>query len=484
MGNSSDPTPGTVRYQDPAWQRSMALKLDFNDMLEERIGLQAGLSPAQVSGLQTRIHQVHRQITERSGLGGDFFGFMDLPYQGPEALAEIRRTADRLACLGDRHVLIGIGGSYLGARALIETLSPPTRGEGPGESARPRISYAGFTLDPETIQAILSRLPDRDEGGFTVNVVSKSGATLEMLVAFRIFRQRLQQLYGREHAQRIVATTDPHQGLLRAIAEKEGYQTLAVPSDVVGRYSVLSPVGLLPAAVAGIEIAELIAGARYMAERCQDPALEVNPAYLYAVLQSLSYQANRTVSLMTGWSQSLAHFVLWYSQLCAESLGKDNKGRIPVEMINTRDLHSRGQEVQQGPRNMVVTNLLVESSEVDLMIPWLEDDLEQLNYLAGKGLSGMGIQALEGTAYAYAKAGRPSMNLRIPQLNAFTLGQMIYMFELATVAEAYLMGVNPLNQPGVEEYKKYMYANLGHPAMAQYKAELQAARGASDRFVV
>lgn len=490
LHGSSPRTASTPTYTDPAWQRSMALKLDFNNMMEGAIGHVEGLEASDVWGLQGRMMDVHRQISERTGRGAEFLGFLDLPYQGPDALDAIQAAADRLAALGDRHVVLGIGGSYLGARAVIEALKNPYRNEISRErrKGRPRLYWEGNSIDPDYMHALMGMLPTRRPEGiddaFTVNVISKSGTTLETAVASRFMLQRLKQVYGADHAEYVVATTDERKGTLKAIADAEGYQQFPIPDDVGGRYSVLTAVGLLPAALAGVNIRELVAGARAMAERCKNPDLHANIAYLYAALRHLSYKSRRTVSVMAAWTKRLEFFTFWYDQLCAESLGKDGQGVIPVATVNTRDLHSRGQQIQDGPRSMVVTNLVLETPDWDVVVPKAEGDADGLDYLAGKHLSEMVLGAMEGTAYAYAKEQRPSMNVLIPQLNAFTLGQLIYMFELATVAEGYLMGINPLDQPGVESYKNFMFGNLGRADKAAYKAEFDARPKGSSDFVV
>lgn len=477
-------------YLDPAWQRTMTLKLDFNNMLAATLGTAEGLKPEDVWGMQSRMMDVHRQITERNGKGSDFLGFLDLPFQSQDDLDDVVAAADRLAALGDRHVVLGIGGSYLGARAVIEALENPFRNElsRAQRRGRPKLYYEGNAVDADTLHALMNLLPksrpDTLDETFTLNVISKSGATLETAVAFRFFQQRLEQVYGDQHAEYVIATTDAAKGKLKAIADAKGYQTFVIPDDVGGRFSVLTPVGLLPAAIAGVDVRALVAGARYMAERCKNPDLHANIAYTYAALQHLSYKARRPISIMAAWTKRLEFFTFWYDQLCAESLGKDEQGRIPISTVNTRDLHSRGQEIQDGLRNTVVTNLLVESPDFDVVVPRVAEDEDGLNYLADKHLSEMVVGAAKGTAYAYAKAGRPSMNLLIPQLNAFTLGQLLYMFELSTLAEGYLMGINPLDQPGVEEYKKFMFGNLGRPDMARYKEEFDARPKGSTEFVL
>lgn len=480
----------TIPYRDPQWQAQMAVRLDYNAMLKPILGPAHGLDPAEIDALQGSIDQVHRQITERTGRGHDFLGFLDLPYQSDEELDRITATADRLASLGDIHVVLGIGGSYLGARALIEGLCHPYRNELSRDEreGRPRIYYEGNNVDPDSMAALLGMLPSaRPQGverAFTLNVISKSGTTMETAVGFRLFHERVRQVYGSEFGRYVVATTDSSKGKLRALADQEGFETFVIPDNVGGRYSVLTPVGLLPAAVAGIDLRELMEGARFMAERCRQADLQENPAYLYAALQFLAVSKGYDVSLMAAWSKRLEFFGFWYDQLAAESLGKEEKGRVPLTSVNTRDLHARGQQIQEGQRHTVVTNLLVAKPEQDVEIPFVEGDPDGLNYVAGKTLSEVTRKALEGTVYAYSREGRPSMTVHIPELNAFTMGQLIVLFEVATVAEGYLMGINPLDQPGVEAYKRFMFANLGRADMAEARAEFEARPMGSSAYMI
>ncbi|MBM3275846.1 MAG: glucose-6-phosphate isomerase [Candidatus Sericytochromatia bacterium] len=467
------------------------VRLDFNAMLPDVVG-RAGIAPAEIALLRPRLEEAHRAIVERTGAGKDFLGFLDLPFQPDEAVDRVQRTADRLAELGDRHVVLGIGGSYLGARAILDALANPYRNEQTRaeRNGRPRIYYEGNNLDPDALRSLLDLLPSSRattrsvEGDFTVNVISKSGTTLETAVGFRMLRQRLAQVYGRDYARRIVATTDAARGLLHDQAAKEGYETFVIPDDVGGRFSVMTPVGLLPAAIAGIDIKSLIAGARAMAERCSTTAISRNPALMYAALQHLSYRAGRGVSVMMSWGKALEGLAMWYDQLCAESLGKQDVGRIPLASVGTRDLHSRGQELQQGPRNTVVTHLVVDRYPGDQVVCWDAEDRDKLNYVAGKTVGQMLQGAQEATQYAYSRDRRPSMTLRFPELSAYTLGQAFYMLELATVAEGYLLGINPLDQPGVEDYKKFMFALLGRSDMATWKREFDARPKGDPAYIV
>lgn len=467
-------------YTDPQWQARMAVRLDFNYMTDRLIGPERGLSLDDVKGMAGEVARVHEQIASRSGEGKDFLGFLDLPYQDPAILDRVQATADRLAGLGDAHLVLGIGGSYLGSRAILEALFSPYRNELSREArgGRPRMYFEGNNLDADAMNHLLDLLPAKagdPARDFTLNVISKSGGTIETAVAFRLFRQRAEAVYGKaEAAKRIVATTDVAKGNLKALADREGYETFVIPDDVGGRYSVLTPVGLLPAAIAGVDLHALVAGARAMADRCKTASLLENPAYLYATLMHLSYKAGRNVSLMAAWAKRLEFVCFWYDQLCAESVGKEGGGRIPFASVNSRDLHARGQQVQEGPHNTVVTNLVVERSARPIAVPNDAADIDALNYLEGWDLDRMQLGAMEGTRFAYAKDGRPSLNVMIPEVNAFTLGQLFFLFELATLAEGYLQGINPLDQPGVEAYKKFMFGNLGRPDMAAFKAEFDA----------
>lgn len=464
------------------------LRIDYNAMMAETVGPERGLTPEALQGLVPELERVRAMLSRREGPGSDFLGFLDLPYQREEALDAIVQCADRLAELGDRHLVLGIGGSYLGARAILDALTHPFRNEltRAERDGRPRLYFEGNNLDADAMSALLDMLPTRyaegAENGVTMNVISKSGGTIETAVAFRLFRQRLEQIYGSAASRFIVATTDAAKGTLKALADKKGYQQFVIPDDVGGRYSVLTPVGLLPAAVAGVDIKALVAGARAMAERCKAADVLESPAYALAALYHLSYRAGRDVALLAAWSKRLEYVGFWYDQLAAESLGKAGGGRVPLTSVNTRDLHARGQQVQEGPFNTVVTNLALEHMDAPLAVPADPEDLDGLDYVAGWKLEAMQQGALEGTRYAYAKAGRPSLTVTLPKLDAFTLGEVFYLFEYATLIEGHLQGVNPLDQPGVEEYKKFMFGNLGRADMARYKAEFEARPKGSDRY--
>lgn len=472
-------TTTTPSVHDAAWRQAMTVQLDYNYVLDTMVGKDHGLKRADLVAMTPEVAKLHETIVGRTGAGKEYLGFLDLPHQPAAGLDKIKATGDRLAELGDRHIVLGIGGSYLGARALVEGLFSPYRNELSREDrgGRPRIYFEGNNLDADGMSALLDLCPDAHELGandVTLEVISKSGGTIETAVAFRVFRQRLEQAYGKGASQRIVATTDAGKGALKALADAKGYETFVIPDDVGGRFSILTPVGLLPAAVAGVDLHALVAGAKHMAERCAGADLMTNPAYLYAAIMHLSYVSGRNISIMTAWSKCLEFVGFWYDQLAAESLGKDGTGRVPFTAVNTRDLHARGQQVQDGARNTVVTNLVVKASRRSIDVQPDAADTDGLNYLTGWTLDSMLAGAKSGTQFAYARDQRPSLDVVIPQVNAFTLGQLFYFFELATLAEGYLQKVNPLDQPGVEAYKKFMFGNLGRPDMANYKAEFDA----------
>jgi glucose-6-phosphate isomerase len=464
------------------------VRIDVSDALNRRIGAR-GLDPDAIMALQPQVDAAHRHLTERTGAGADFLGFLDLPTRMTAELPAIQAAADQLIAAGDSHVILGIGGSYLGAKALFQALAHPYHNQLPAERRGwlPKLYFGGTDLDGRELSGLLDVLPSRGPvlptSGFTVNVVSKSGTTLETAAVFRILWARLQAVYGDQAAKQLVATTDPAQGALRAMSQREGFTTLTVPPDVGGRYSVLSAVGLLPAAMVGVDIAGLLAGAAAMAERCKSPDLATNPAYRYAATMYHAQQRGYHVRYMAGWARALETFGLWHDQLCAESLGKGGQGPVPVAGMNTRDLHARGQAIQDGSRDTIVVNLVPGRIEPDLAMPNDPADPDGLNYLAGQTLTQMQHEAWKGTTYAYRQDERPSVHVMVDEVNAHTMGQLIYLFEVATVMEGYLMGINPLDQPGVEAYKRNMFALLGRPDMASVRAEIGELTPDADQVV-
>lgn len=464
---------------DQSGSTGTALRLDYAGMMAPVVGPTGGLAPDDLSAMQPVATRALQEILERTGAGSEFLGWLDLPGQSDHDLDALRAEADRLAALGDLHVVLGIGGSYLGTRATIDACLPLHRDHLDREArqGRPRVLYGGHLLDADALAGLLAQLPEgpvKATGeGFTLHVVSKSGTTLETSVATRLLIGRLKQVHPTDWKERLVVTTDPEKGVLRDLVRREGLKSYPVAPDVGGRYSVLSPVGLLSAAVAGVDIHALVAGAREMAARCRETRLERNPALMHAALQVLSARAGRTVSVMAAWTQRLETVTFWYDQLAAESIGKDGQGRVPVATVNTRDLHSRGQEIQDGARNCVVTNLVVERPDTALQLPDAAGYDDGLGWLNTRDLHEMTLKAHAGTSFAYQRDGRPTMTLFLPRLDAHALGQLFFLFEFSTVAEGYMLGINPLDQPGVEAYKRFMLGNLGKPGLEDARQEFE-----------
>lgn len=464
------------------------IEFDYNNMMVSHIGKEHGLEESELAKLQESFAAVHTAIQSGSGAGSDYLGFLSLPEDVAPQIPRIQEVANQIADSSDIHLVLGIGGSYLGGRALFEALCHPYHNqlERSRRGQRPRLFFEGNNLDTDALMALLDLLPEGKPASlaerWSVNVVSKSGGTLETAVTFRVLRQLAESAYGDQAAQYIVATTDAKAGKLKKLADAKGYPQFVIPDDVGGRYSILTPVGLLPAAVAGIDIKQLVQGAADMRAACQSDQIQDNPAYLYAALQHLSWQAGRSISVMNIWDKALEYVGFWYDQLCAESLGKDGKGRIPITGVCTRDLHSRGQELQDGPHNTVITNLIVAQMQRKLELQSDPDNADELNYLNGKSMHEMLNKAHDGTNYAYARDGRPSMNFKLKERSAYNLGALFYLFELSTVAEGYLMQINPLNQPGVESYKNFMFGLLGREDKREYREEFESRPANDKRF--
>jgi glucose-6-phosphate isomerase len=458
----------------------MKLALDFSGLLPAALGPEIGMSRARLDGLAGLVGSLHEQVRRERDSG--MLGFMKLPGQylgDAEYRQRLRSEADRLAGLGDAHVVLGIGGSYLGARTLKDALLNPYWNElSSSERARPRLYFEGNNLDNDHFTALRERLQAAaaSGGGFTLNVISKSGGTLETAVAFRLLWGLTRDIYGEDGArQRIVATTG-NGTMLHRLATEAGFSIFSIPDNVGGRYSVLTPVGLLPAAVAGMDIDALMQGAANMLAACDSADLSQNPAYLYAALQYLWYlERGRSVSVLSIWSNRLESLGLWYDQLCAESLGKEGLGRTPLTSVNTRDLHSRGQQHQEGAPDKVITHLVVgRPSTQPVTVPEQAGDPDQLNYLTGRALPELLEVAYRATDFAYHEAARPTMTIAIEELTPYTLGQLFMFFEIATVMEGKLLRVNPLDQPGVEAYKNFMFGLLGRADRREYRERFEA----------
>ena len=410
------------------------------------------------------------KLEKGNGLGGDFTGWVHLPRDyDKEEFARIQAAAKRIQSDSKALVVIGIGGSYLGARAVIEALRSPNYNLLPKDT--PDVFFVGNGLSSDALSEVITLIGGRD---FSVNVISKSGTTTEPAVAFRVFKALLEEKYGKEGARkRIYATTDKARGALKGMADKEGYEEFVVPDDVGGRYSVLTAVGLLPIAVAGIDIEKLMAGAAAMMEEClADPT--GSPAARYAAARYGLYTTGKKIEILGCYEPSFRFFGEWWKQLYGESEGKDGKGIFPASVELTADLHSMGQYIQEGERILMETIIRFEEGGAKVSIPRDADDGDGLNFLAGKELSFVCEQARRGTQLAHIDGGVPNLTVTVPRRDEDSLGRLIYFFEFACGLSGYLLGVNPFNQPGVEAYKKNMFALLGKPGYEDRKAELEA----------
>ena len=410
-----------------------------------------------------KVEKIHKDLHERANLEDDFAGWVELPtnYDKKE-FARIKKAAKKIKKESDILVVIGIGGSYLGARAVIEALTHTFYNMLPDKQRKfPQILYVGNNLSPNYINDLIEYIGNKD---FSVNVISKSGTTTEPAIAFRVFREILENKYGIEEARsRIYATTDKEKGALKTLAENEGYETFVVPDNVGGRYSVLTAVGLLPIATAGIDIDKLMEGARLAQERYDDPDLKYNECYQYAVARNILYKDKKNIEILVNYEPKMHYFTEWWKQLFGESEGKQKKGIFPAGVDFTTDLHSMGQYIQEGRRNLFETVIKIKKPKSDIEIQPDEDNLDGLNYLAGKTLDYVNKKAMEGTIQAHVSGDVPNIQITIEKLDEKNLGAMIYFFEKACAVSGMILGVNPFNQPGVEEYKKNMFKLLEKP---------------------
>jgi glucose-6-phosphate isomerase len=421
---------------------------------------------------EEELELLHRALINGTGQGSNFLGWMRLPAEiDPGIIHRIKADAEKIRGQSSILVVIGIGGSYLGARAVIDCLSHPFLPMVPGRKD-PVILYAGENLSEDYHAGLLEILEHYD---YSVAVISKSGTTTEPAVAFRIIKNHLENKYGKkEAAGRIFAVADAKRGALKKLSDEEGYSTYVIPDDIGGRFSVLTVVGLLPVAVAGFDIENLISGAKEMMEVClasADPYK--NPALRYAAIRNALYQSGKTVEILVNYLPSLCYFTEWWKQLYGESEGKMNKGIFPAGVTFTTDLHSMGQYIQDGERLMFETILSVERPSKELSVPFVKEDSDGLNFLAGKRLTGINHMAEIGTMLAHVDGGVPNIRISIEKLNEETLGTLIYFFEFACALSGYQLGVNPFDQPGVEAYKKNMFALIGKPGFEEEAKKLR-----------
>ena len=411
-----------------------------------------------IQSYESQVASTYNTIYNRTGAGNDFLGWVNLPSEIDESLiADIEKTAANLRKKSEIFVVIGIGGSYLGARAVIEALQNHFA---PLTDAKPLVVYAGHNMSEDYLHELMAILDKKD---YSMAVISKSGTTTEPAIAFRILKQHIIKKYGeQEAASRIIAITDKAKGALKQLANVKGYKTYIVPDDVGGRFSVLTPVGLLPIAMAGIDIRQLINGAIEIEKLCKsNPTLNGNFVSEYAVVRHILYGMGKTNEIMVNYEPRLVYFSEWWKQLYGESHGKNGKGIFPASVTFSTDLHSMGQYIQDGIRNLFETVISVENSDHELRIPMENEDLDQLNYIAGKRISEVNHKAELGTMLAHEDGGVPNIRIVIPEISAYVLGQLIYFFEMGCALSGYMLEVNPFDQPGVEAYKKNMFALLG-----------------------
>ena len=438
------------------------IRVDDSKALQNRTDLTAELS------------QAHEWLQKATGKGSDFVGWVNLPRDyDKEEFQRIQRAAKKIQSDSRALVVIGIGGSYLGAKGAIDFLCSPNYNLKKKDT--PNIYFVGCGLSADYLQEIMDLIDGQD---FSVNVISKSGTTTEPAVAFRFFKAKLEEKYGKaEAAKRIYATTDKARGALKSLSDAEGYETFVVPDDVGGRYSVLTAVGLLPIAVAGVDIEALMEGAKEMMEPCRRASLDESPAWRYAAARTQLYREGKKIEILAAYEPAFRFMTEWWKQLYGESEGKENKGIFPASVEFTADLHSMGQYIQQGERHLFETVVRFGKSASDLKVPFDATDGDGLNFLAGKDMDYIAAQAMDGTLLAHVEGGVPNLIVAVGEKNAHTLGELVYFFEYACGLSGYLLGVNPFDQPGVEAYKKNMFALLGKPGYEDMGAALREKLG-------
>ena len=432
------------------------------------------VSAEEIKNFKSTVMGAKETLLNKSGAGNDFLGWVDLPENyDKEEFARIKRAAKKIQSDSDVLLVIGIGGSYLGARAAIEFLGHSFHNVlGRDKRKTPEIYFVGNSISSKYIRDLQDVLEGRD---FSINIISKSGTTTEPAIAFRVFKEMLIAKYGREEAnKRIYATTDKARGALKSLANEEGYESFVVPDDVGGRFSVLTAVGLLPIAAAGFDIDRLMEGAASGRKRALETPYESNDALLYAAFRNILLRKGKSVEIVANYEPSLHYVSEWWKQLYGESEGKDQRGIFPAAVDLTTDLHSMGQFIQDGARIMFETVLNVEESPAEILLKKEDVDTDGMNYLAGRSVDFVNKSAMNGTILAHTDGNVPNLMVRIPEQNEFYLGELFYFFEFACGVSGYILGVNPFNQPGVESYKKNMFALLGKPGYEDEREKLLA----------
>ena len=435
-------------------------------------GVTGFVNPGELDKMAVLMNAANEVLLSRTGAGSDFLGWLDLPVNyDKEEFARIQAAAKKIQGDSDVLVVIGIGGSYLGARAAIEFCKGQMY-NGVREAGIPEVYFVGNNISSAYLNDVVKIIGERD---FSVNIISKSGTTTEPAIAFRIFKKLLEEKYGKEGAKgRIYATTDKARGALKALSDAEGYETFVVPDDVGGRFSVLTAVGLLPIAAAGVDIEAMMKGAQDAREVCKGGDMSTNPSFQYAALRNILYRKGKGTEILVNYEPALTMMGEWFKQLYAESEGKDHKGIFPTAANFSTDLHSIGQFIQDGTRNLFETVLWVNNSRSEAVIEEAAEDIDGLNYLAGKTVQFVNSKAYQGTLMAHMDGGTPNIIIEIDVADAYHFGYLVYFFEKACGLSGYLLGVNPFDQPGVEAYKKNMFALLGKPGFEERRKELEA----------
>ena len=433
--------------------------------------LKGFISDGEYKGIENQVKAAHQALHTKKGLGQEFTGWLTLPYDyDKEEFARIKAAAKKIQQNCDIFVVIGIGGSYLGARAAIEFLKSPNYNALCKDT--PQIYYTGNSISSNALSELLEICEGKE---ITVNMISKSGTTTEPAIAFRVFRELLEKKYGKEGMKdHIFCTTDKKRGTLKELADREGYETFVVPDDVGGRYSVLTAVGLLPIAVSGADIDALMQGAQAAYTAFDNDDLAANDCYKYAAIRNLLYRKGKTTEILVSYEPAFTLMNEWFKQLYGESEGKNNKGIFPASVIFSTDLHSMGQYIQDGRRNLFETVVLFDQCQREITIGNDPENLDKLNFLEGRTMAYVNRKACEGTILAHNDGGVPNVVLNVAKMDEFELGYLIYFFEKACAISGYLLGVNPFDQPGVESYKKNMFALLGKEGFEDRKAELEA----------
>ncbi|WP_191556748.1 glucose-6-phosphate isomerase [Metabacillus idriensis] len=439
----------------------MTISFDFSNAL-------SFMKESEVNHLSEFVRVAHSYLHEKKGPGSNYLGWVDLPLNyDKDEFVRIKQTAKKIQNQSDALIVIGIGGSYLGARSAIEALSHSFHNQ---MNDKTKVYFAGHNISSTYISHLFELLEGKD---ISVNVISKSGTTTEPALAFRIFRDYMEKKYGKEEARkRIFATTDQEKGVLKKLADKEGYETFVIPDDVGGRYSVLTAVGLLPIAVAGLDIDRMMQGAEAAAHKYNNPDLLTNESYQYAAVRNVLYNKGKAIEVLVNYEPSLHYVSEWWKQLFGESEGKDQKGLFPASVDFSTDLHSMGQYVQEGRRNLLETVLQIKKPRIEVTIQEDPENIDGLNFLAGKTMDEVNKSAFQGTLIAHIDGEVPNLVIELDEMNEYTYGEMVYFFEKACGISGHLLGVNPFDQPGVEAYKKNMFALLDKPGFEAEKATL------------